>query len=482
MSLKKLAAKGVVWTGLRLWGRYGCSLLVFIILARLLSAEEIGLVSLALTFVWFIQSLLINGFSTYIVQREHISPQHLDTSFWANFGIGMLCTIFLFLSSDFISILFDEEALASVIRWLSLSIPIYSLSSVQEAIFYRELSFKVLTIRTLLSVSISGVLAVLMAASGFGLWSLVIQNLANSFLQLIFIWLSSSWRPKANFSTNLFREMISFELSIFGAKFIDYIAQHSNQFLIAYYLGTEALGYYSVAQRISLALLILSVNVVNQVALPILSRLQGNLANVQASFFKMINLKAMLILPIFGTVTLLATEVILTLYGSNWLTSVNILRALIISGIAQSILALNNTLFSSLGKPKIGLLVTCFNAVVNYILFFISFQFGITAVSVAYAISNFLTVPFSIHMLHKILNFDVKSYFHQYSKPFSVALLQCFIIFLSRNLLQNYSFSVQVSIQLILGITTYALVVRLIAPEFISYALGLVRLIALPSK
>ena len=166
-----------MWTVLESWGRRIFSYVVFFTLARLLLPEDFGLIALATTFISFASIFATQGFTTALVQRSELEPEHLDTAFWSNLSLGVLFTLITVGSSGFIAKIYHQPKLKLVICWLSLIFIINAFKQVQEAVLTRQLCFKVLAIRSLVVSFIGGIAGIIAAFSGLGVWSLIVHNL-----------------------------------------------------------------------------------------------------------------------------------------------------------------------------------------------------------------------------------------------------------------------------------------------------------------
>lgn len=192
MGLRQKAAKVIFWSVIQKWGRTAVWSLSLIILSRLLAPEAFGLVALATAFIAFIEIFLDMGFGAAIVQRTDLEPGHLDTAFWISVSIGTLLTFVTIAASGLLAGLFDEPRLAPVLSWLSIGFVLIGLSAIQRAILQRNLAFKNLAGRSLTATVVSGIVGISMAFAGYGVWSLVSQNLARSLAGVVVLWRASS--------------------------------------------------------------------------------------------------------------------------------------------------------------------------------------------------------------------------------------------------------------------------------------------------
>ncbi|MFM6081168.1 MAG: lipopolysaccharide biosynthesis protein, partial [Dolichospermum sp.] len=220
---------------------------------------------------------LDQGFSQAIIQRRELEREHLDTVFWTNVSISALLTFISIASADLIAKFFTQPDLTSVIRWLSLRFLIGSLNNVQVAILQRNLNFKPLAIRSLIATLGGGVIGVSMALMGFGVWSLVCQQLANGIIQVLVLWTSSDWRPRLSFSPKHFRDLFSFGMNVLGINILNFVVTNGDNLLIGYFLGPVPLGYYNLAYRLLTTVAQLFIGVASSTAMPIFSSIQDDL-------------------------------------------------------------------------------------------------------------------------------------------------------------------------------------------------------------
>ena len=213
MTLKQKAAKGIVWSIIQKWGRAAIWFVIFTTLSRLLAPEAFGLVALASTFTAFLEIFLNQGFSSAIIQRHELEREHLDTAFWISILTGTLMMIGTMLISGLVAAFFGEPQLTPILRWLSVSFIFTALSGTQMAILQRKLAFKSLAARSLVATLLGGIVGVSMAFAGFGVWSLVGQNLAMGFIGVIVLWRASDWRPRFEVSKKHYKELFGFGIS-----------------------------------------------------------------------------------------------------------------------------------------------------------------------------------------------------------------------------------------------------------------------------
>ncbi|UCC50644.1 MAG: MOP flippase family protein [Anaerolineaceae bacterium] len=455
-SLQEQAVKGIAWSATRLWGRQLITFFVFLLLSRLLGPEAFGLVALASVFTAFVRIFLDQGFGAAIIQRSDLEPEHLDTAFWFGIVVGLALTLGGIAAANLIAQLFEEPQLAPIVRWLSLTFLIAALSSTQIAILRRDLAFKSLAVRSTVATVGGGIVAVSFAFLGFGVWSLVAQNLVGSLLGVIFLWRASHWRPGFNFSKRHLSELYGFGLNVIGIKVLDFFNRRSDDFLIGYFLGPVALGYYTIAYRLLLVMLQLLTGITTAVSFPTFSRLQKEPERMRSAFYKVTKVTSLIAFPAFVGILIVAPELVDVLYGSEWAPSVPVMQILALIGILSSVTLFNNTVMKAAGKPSWQLAIMSINMVFAVIGFLIVVRFGIVAVAAAYVITGYLLAPLAYFAVHRLIRIDLRTYLLQYAIPLVGSLGMVAIVMALKQVLgEALNIHLRLSIYVVAGAITY---------------------------
>ena len=483
MSLKQKTVKGIVWSFLEKWCNQLVSTTVFLILARLLGPEAFGLIALASVFIAFMTTFLQQGFAEAIIQREQLDPEHLDTAFWISLGTGITLTTIALAGAGLVAIGFSEPQLTPVIRWLSLNFLFTSLQSVQMAILRRRFAFRTLALRSSIATLVSGMVGVSMAFSGWGIWSLVGQQLTNGLVGVLVLWRGSDWQPGFSVSKSHFHQLFAFGSNVMGLNILKFFNRRSDDFLIGYYLGSVALGYYTVAYRLLLVMMNILTTTMTQVALPSFSRLQEDKNRLRHVFYSATQLTSLIAFPAFCTVLVLAPELVKVLFGEEWLTSIPVMQVLSLVGILQSVSYFNGTIMMAMGKPSWRLRINFLNAIVNVLAFLIAVRWGILAVAVAFVISGYLLSPLNLWAVYKLINIKISTYLQQYLAPLTGSILMAGTTLGTKFWLNNLGVSLQIQLFICLPIAglAYALSILILAPELAKKAINFARL-ALPGK
>lgn len=465
MNLRQKAAQGVAWSVVQKWGREVITFITFVVLSRLLPPDAFGLVAMAAVFTAFIEIFLDQGFGAAIIQRSDLESEHLDSAFWTNVGMGLLLTIGGLAASGWVAGFYQEARLAPILRWLSLSFILIALSSTQIAILQRRLSFKSLAARSLVANLVGGLVGIGMALAGFGVWSLVGQNLANSLAAIIVLWTASKWRPRFRLSKKHFMDLFGYGISVVGEKILLFFTRRSDDFLIGYYLGPTMLGYYTIGYRLLLVLIRLVTGITNSVAFPTFSRIQHEPERIRRAFYKATQYTSLLAFPAFIGLAALAPELVPTLFGEQWTPSIPVMQVLALIGILQSVLFFNGSVMKAKGKPSWNLGIMFLTTICSVIGFLIAVQWGIVAVAISFVIAGYLVAPVSYAALHRLIKVNIKIYSQQFLAPLSASLLMVAAITGLKYVFgpQGLNTYVRLSIYLSAGALTYLLVIILTA-------------------
>ncbi|AFY43976.1 lipopolysaccharide biosynthesis protein [Nostoc sp. PCC 7107] len=421
-NLRQKAVKGVLWSAIESWGKQVVSFGVFFLLARLLGPQAFGLVALSGIFLSFLQIFVDQGFSTAIVQRQDLETEHLDTAFWTNLGVSVVLAALSIACSGLVAVFFKEPKIVPIICWLSLNFVLNGLSSVQQAILQRSLAFKSLAIRSLIAVVVGGVVGIILAFLGFGVWSLVGQYLANSVTQVIALWWVSDWRPRFRFSQKHFKELFAFGINVTGINVLNFVNQNSDNLLIGYFLDSVALGYYSVAYRIFMIVTQLMISVIQKIAMPVFSRLQQEPEKMRKAFYNAISFTSLVAFPVFIGISILSPDLIVAIFGEKWKTSVPVLQILTLVGPLYAGFYYNGTVIMAMGKPSWNLALYCIQAIGNFTCFWIAVRWGIVAVAASYVFRAYIMSPIPIFVLKKLINIKLTTYLQQYLTPLVATL------------------------------------------------------------
>lgn len=339
------------WSYVMDGGRQAITMLVTLVLAGLLGPTAFGTVAMATVYILFVQMLLQQGMIPALIQRKDLRPEHLDSAFWMVMGTsGALTIASIGLSGWWASVnrLPDLQAVISV---LSILIPVKGLVVVQEARLRRNMDFRPLAIRTTASVLVGGIVGVVLAVRGFGVWAIVGQQLTTGIVELVVLWSITNWRPRLRFSRRCARELLGFSAGSSLASFGVFVNNRSDALLIGLFFGPAAVGLYRFASRWVDMLIEVSVRSLQAVSLPELSRLQHDSNHFEDRLLAVLRLSSLLALPALGILAA-ASDPLMTLVGPEWSDAVVPLQILCGVGAVKALTLFNGPMLQALGKTR----------------------------------------------------------------------------------------------------------------------------------
>lgn len=339
------------WAYVATLGQRGIVLLLTFVLAAILGPQDFGTVAMAIAYIIFIEIFVAQGMGAAIIQRKDLSREHLDSVFWLVVAASIvLCGVSVLLSPWWAAVNNLPE-LASVITFLSLSVPIKGLTVVQEALLQRAMDFRSLALLRGAALIIGGAVGVTMAFSGFGVWALVGQQLVGSALAMVVMWKVSDWRPRLFFSWRRARELFGFSGGMLASQLGVYIASQADAILMGLFFGPVAVGLYRLATRLMEAVLDIGTRSIQTVALPHFCSLQDDPPRLRAAMLSCIRLSVTITIPAM-TVLALASDELMLLVGEKWAPAAGVLKIVVFMGMAKSVALICGPVLLAHGRSK----------------------------------------------------------------------------------------------------------------------------------
>lgn len=324
-----------------------------IILARVLTQTDFGLVGAVLVFQAFATLFVDSGFSYALIQRK--SPTHEDysTVLWFNMGTATAIYVILFILAPWIPDLFQgDERLVSLSRVMFLTFILNASAIVQTNRLMKRMEVKMIAVSNSVGLIVSAVVAIILALSGFGAWAIVWQNITLSLTKSLILWLTSDWRPLWRFSGAALKSFTRVGFSVMGSSFLNVLFQNIYSFFIGNRVGLVSLGYYTQADKWSKMGISSLSSIVTSSFLPALSQYQDDTAKFAASTAKMNRLTAYILFPSIGLLIVASPAIFHSLFGHKWDASIALFQLLLIRGIFTVLSSLYNNYILALGHGR----------------------------------------------------------------------------------------------------------------------------------
>lgn len=440
----------------------GVNLIVFVVLARFLTPSEIGVVSLGLAFVSFLQIFQDQGFQQAVVHSRATSTTYLSTAFWTNIFVSSILMVVIVVISEKIAALFNEPNLRAVLISLAPLLLIRSMMSIQVALLQRKLDFKSITLAAVLGSSVGGVLGITSAYLGFGIWSLVIYQITFQTIEVCIIWSRSEWLPKLVFRFSEWSKLFAYGSSVTASQLINFGNRYGAELILGIFLGSTAVGLYSVAFKLVRTTVTITGAVVSSVMFPAFSSLQSNRAEGRKLYCSCTFFLSIITFPMFAGMAILADDLITIIFGLQWLGATPVFQILCAVGLLHSVFYPNNAVLLGYGKPVWQLGIDLFNSTTNLVLFYLVVKFGIIAVSLTYVVRAYIYSPIQIWPVCKLLSLNVSEYLKIFRPAAFSTLVMTIVLALVKEIgiLSDYLL-LNLFFQILLSICLYFLTLQL---------------------
>ena len=409
--MSKSTVNGIFWSGIERFSVQGIQFILTIIIARLVSPADYGLVALLTVFLVMAQVFVDSGFSTALIQKQTPSDTDYSTAFLFSSLVGGLIYIILFFLARPIALFFDTPQLELIAKIVFLNIFINSFSIVHRAILTINLDFKSQSKASLVAVTLSGFCGVYLAYRGYNVWALVFQTLLNNILNVVMLWYIVKWKPKLCFSIDSFKYLFSFGSKLLLAGIISSLYNQIYTVVIGKTFSTVSLGYYN---RSSTFASWFSVNisyVFNRAFFPILCSLKSDNAELERKFLVYLRFSCFVIFPLMLGIFVLADPLIITLFTEKWLPLKPLLRILCIAYMWDPVMLLNSSYLAAKGRSDLQLKAEIIKKTVAILILCVTFPFGLEYVCVGlvlysiadiFIITRFLVQESSITLYKEI--------------------------------------------------------------------------------
>lgn len=356
MSLKSSVITSLIWKFLERIGTQGVQFIVAIVLARLLSPADFGLIALVTVFVTIANVFVQSGLNTALIQKKNADNLDFSTVFYSCLALAVLLYLGLFFGAPIIAQFYNNQVeLIPVIRVLGLMLPLGALNAIQEAYVARNMMFKKLFYRSIGAIIPAGIIGVVCAYLGFGIWSLVAQQLSNAFLICVIMWFTVKWRPSLSFSFERWKGLFSFGWKLLCSALLDTFYRNIRDLVIGKLFTPADLGFYNRGDQFP-KIIIANINSsIQSVLLPSLSTVQDDRARLKSLARRSIKTSSFLILPMMTGLAAVAKPLTLVVLGEKWLPAVPFIQICCFSYAFWPIHTTNLSAINAVGRSDVFL-------------------------------------------------------------------------------------------------------------------------------
>lgn len=428
-SLKQKTISAFIWSSFGQYTTQGVTFIITVILARLLEPSEFGLIAMLTIFVVISNTLQNFGFNAALIQRDDITSTDYSTIFYFNIGVSIFIYIILFFSAPWIASFFNELQLVLIVRVYMIILIINGMSIIQTTIFTKEINFKPQVVIRLITAILSGIVGIVMALNGFGVWSLVVQALLGGCLNSILLWFLNDWRPSLEFSMSSFQKLFGFSSRLFASNMLYNVFFAIDNLVIGKLFSAADLGFYTRAKSLKEFPLKNTTTVLEKMLFPVFATIKDDITKLLQVFNKFLGLIAFIVFPIMLGMAAVADPLIRVLVTEKWLPAVGYLQLFCFFGFVKPLRSININILMVKGRSDIILNLEIVNKFLFVIGMVIGFNWGIKGFLIAHLIVNYLIYLILINYSCKFLNYSVLSQFKNISPPLLLSIVMAISVY-----------------------------------------------------
>ncbi|SFF46380.1 MOP flippase family protein [Sunxiuqinia elliptica] len=435
MSLKQKTINGLFWSFIDSFANQGVQFIVGIILARILSPREFGLIGMLTIFIAISQSFVDSGFSNALIRKKNCTQEDYSTVFYFNLLVGLVFYLLLFVSAGSISNFFNEPQLSPLLKVLGIGVVLNAIGIIQRTILTKEINFKLQTRVSLVASISSGTIAVTMALLNYGVWSLVALTLSRFSLNTLFLWLWSKWKPLRTFNKESFNELFAFGSKLLISGLIDTIYQNIYYLIIGKYFSAQELGFYTRADQFK-AFPSQNLNsIIGRVSYPVLSSIQDDKEKLKQAYRKIIRTTMFVTFCLMLGMAAVAKPMILTLIGEKWLPSEIYLQMLCFVGMFYPLHALNLNMLQVQGRSDLFLRLEIIKKTLAIPTIVIGIFFGIKLMIAGMMVNTLIAYYLNSFWSGKMIGYSFRQQVKDIFPSLLLALIMAATVFILGNFL-----------------------------------------------
>ena len=390
-SLKSRTILALSWSFVEAIGLQSVRFVIGIILARLLFPEQFGLIAMLYVFIAVANVFIESGFGAALIQKRNATQIDICSIFYFNIVIGLATAGVLCLVAPWIAAFYNQPILAPITRAMSLIIVINSFGLIQSTILAKQIDFKTQTKVSLLAGGLSGIIGIVLATEGFGVWSLVGQQVSSSLFQTAFLWLFNPWRPALLFSFNALREMFGFGSRLLISGVLNQLFENIYYLVIGRIFSAADLGLFTRAKSLQELPSHTLSGMVGRVTFPVFSTIQDDPARLKRGLKKALTLLVLVNFPIMIGLAVIARPLVVVLLTEKWAECIPYLQLLCVLGLMFPLHVINLNVLQAIGRSDLFLRLEIIKKVLIVINIAVTWRWGITAMIYGMIVLTFIS-------------------------------------------------------------------------------------------
>jgi len=421
-SLKNKTVKGLGWSALDNAARYGMQFVIGIVLARLLSPDDYGLLGLTGIFTVVCTALVNGGFTTALIRKKDASDDDYNTAFICNLGMSLLLYAVVFVCAPLIANFFNREELVALVRVSSLGLIIGALGMVQQTRLTKRIDFKTQTKITIIASAISGAVGIAMAIMGFGVWALVAQQLMSHALRTLQLYIYNKWLPRLRFSTESFHNLFGFGWKMMVSTLLDTVWKELYQVVVGKFYNPATLGQYTRAQHYAKLFSSNLTNIVQRVTYPVLSSIQDDKERMVSAYRRIIRTSMFITTVTLISLGAVSEPLIYCMIGSKWHEASTYLPLICLSSSLYPLHAINLNMLQVQGRSDLFLGLEVIKKLIALIPLFVGAFIGIMPMLWVNILVGIIAYFLNSHYSGRLLGYSSWMQLHDIAPSYCLAI------------------------------------------------------------
>ncbi len=472
-NLKKKTLSGLIWQYAEKCGAQFVGFVVSIIIARILTPADYGLIGLITVFISVALVFARSGMGQALVQKKDANDEDFSTVFYYSIVVSLAIYAVLFFTAPFISGFYNEPKLVSVIRVLGVTVIIGAIYSVQQAKVQREMNFKKFFYATLIGTFISAAIGIVLAYTGFGVWALVWQQISAQFINTIILYFVVKWKPKFLFSFKKMAQLFGYSWKLLVSALIDTVYNNIYSLIIGKYYSSADLGYYNRGKQYPM-LVVENVNgSINSVIFPVLSKMQDDKERFKATVRRSIKTSTYIIFPLMAGLAAVAEPLVKIMLTEKWVPAVPFIQFCCFTYAFWPVHTANLQAVKALGRSDVFLKLEFIKKIYGVAILIVTIPFGLTAMMFGRCISTVLGSIVNASPNKKLMNYSYMEQIKDMLPSVVLSVIMCVVVLMVGML--DINLYLLLILQLIVGVLTYAGLSILFKVECFDYVLSTVK-------
>jgi O-antigen/teichoic acid export membrane protein len=458
-SLKSKTLYALSWSFVEAMGLQSVRFVIGIMLARLLIPEQFGLIAMLYVFIALATSFIESGFGAALIQRRNATQIDICSIFYFNIVVGLAASGILCLVAPLIAAFYKQAILTPITRAMSLIIVINSFGMVQATILAKQIDFKTQTKVSLLAGGLSGIIGIVLASAGFGVWSIVAHQVSGSLFQTVFLWFFNPWRPALIFSFSALREMFGFGSRLLISGLLNQIFDNIYYVVIGRLFSATELGFFARAKALQELPSHTLSGMVGRVTFPVFSTIQNDPARLKRGLKKALTFLVLVNFPMMIGLAMIARPLVVVLLTEKWAACIPYLQLLCLLGLLYPLHLINLNVLQALGRSDLFLRLEIIKKIMVVINIAITWQWGIAAMIYGMIATSTISYYLNSYYNGVLIGYPLWEQLRDLSSYLILAVLMGVVVFTVR-LLPFSNYWLMLLVQISIGIVAYVCLCR----------------------